>query len=144
MKRLIAVVAVMTGCTQMAEADENMLLGVWSGNDRASEATYGAIHIARKQISWGGHNPYNPYCGTTYTLDAKYSDTTYPGNTFPIVTGRTFTIYKLKLDPQPCTGRQGYFQFALTSDNNSYAEVVTYSTDDRQDGWHNFSKVSDQ
>lgn len=144
MKRLITVVAVMAAYAQLAVAEENMLLGVWSGNDRASEAIYGTMQISKKQITWGGSNPYNPDCKTTYTLMAKYSAMTYPNNTFPLIAGRTFIIYKLKLDPQACTGHEEYVQFALPSDRNEYAEVVTYGSDDRQTGWHNFSKVSDQ
>lgn len=144
MKRLIPVFSVMIGAAQVAVADDSVLLGVWSGNDRASEAIYGTMHIGKNEISWGGSNPYNPYCKTTYSLVAHYSDATYPGNTFRLVAGRTFNIYKLKLDPKPCTGHNGYFQFALPSDNESYAEVVTYDTNERQTGWHNFSKGSDQ
>jgi hypothetical protein len=125
-----------------AEAGEAALLGTWSGNDRASEAIYGKMQIGETSISWGGGNPYNPPCETTYVLVSSWSDTTYPDNTFSLQPGRTFRIFKLKLEPKPCTGLEGYFQFALPTDEPGYAEVVTYGTDDEQTGWHNFSKIA--
>lgn len=142
MKRLIPIAAYAAIYAQTASADQEMLLGTWNGNDRASEAIYGTMLISKRKISWGGSNPYNPYCQTTYTLVDQYSSETYPDNPFTLVAGRTFTIFKLKLDPQACIAQEGYIQFALPSDQDKYAEVVTYGTDDRQIGWHNFSKLS--
>ncbi len=132
--------------TQIAAADEGGLIGDWRGLDHASESIYSTIHIAEKQISWGGGNPYNPSCKTTYTLVGNYSSATYPGNTSQVTLGQQFNIYKLKLAPHNCSN-EGYFQFAILTDPGAgkkpkgiVAYVVTYGQDEHQDGWHIFSK----
>ncbi|WP_156427849.1 hypothetical protein [Thiohalocapsa sp. ML1] len=142
MNNAMVILALALAAAPAAEAGEAALLGTWSGNDRASEAIYGKLQIGETSISWRGGNPYNPPCETTYALVSTWSDTTYPDNTFGLQSGRTFRIFKLKLEPKPCTGLEGYFQFALPTDEPGYAEVVTYGTDDEQTGWHNFSKIA--
>ena len=142
--RPMPLLALCLGLAPLAVAAEPALQGVWSGNDRASEAIYGRMKIGKTSISWGGANPYNPPCETTYRVVEQYRDDTYPDNTFKLKPGRTFKVVKLKLAPPPCTGREAYFQFALPSDQPGYAEVVTYGADGAQTGWHNFSKVRAQ
>jgi hypothetical protein len=140
----IALITTLAVLASHAGAEENPLLGVWSGNDRASEAIYGRIEIGRKEIAWGGTNPYYPRCETTYTLVEHYRADAYPDDTFTLPSDRTFAVYKLELAPQPCTGSEGFFQFALPTDEADYAEVVTYRRDGSQTGWHNFSRVRGQ
>ncbi len=131
---------------QIAVADDGILIGDWRGLDHASESIHSIIHIGEKRISWGGGNPYNPSCNTTYTLVENYSSATYPGNTFQEIPGQRFDIYKLKLAPHGCSN-EGYFQFAVLTDPGAgkkpkgiVAYVVTYGKDEHQDGWHVFSK----
>jgi hypothetical protein len=144
MLRLITALIIAVYVQVALPQEDSQLLGAWSGNGRASDAIYGIMNIAKDQISWGGTNPYNPFCKTTYTLVTKYTAATYPDILFPPVAGRTFTIYKLKLVSQPCTGDERLIQFAIASDNNHFAEVVTYQTDDHPTGWHSFSKLGNQ
>ena len=141
MNKRIAIMTTLAALTSLAGADDNPLMGVWSGNDRASESIYGQIEIGPKEIAWGGANPYYPRCETTYTLVERYTADAYPDETFSLPSERTFAVYKLELAPQPCTGSEGFFQFALPTDQGDYAEVVTYRRDGSQSGWHNFSKV---
>lgn len=140
MKKIIGQILLVGIPFYMALADENALIGAWSGNDKASDAIYGTMKIGEKDISWGGTNPYNPYCKTTYSLVSSYSDKTYPGNELNTESPAGFVIYKIKIDPQKCTGRELYIQFAIPLDQKDYAEVVTYGADESQMGWHNFSK----
>jgi len=98
------------------------------------------MRITKDQISWGGGNPYNPPCKTTYSVISEETSDTYPGNSLPLRKGRTFTVLKLKLAPKDCAYKLGFFQFAIPSDAVGYADVITYSEDNRMNGSLSFSK----
>jgi len=144
MRKILIATYLFVVSVNTAHADESKLIGVWVGNDRASEAIYEKITITKEHISWGGdNNPNNAYCITTYNIVSRDTSETYPGNDSPPRKGVTFAVFKLKLAQKSCTKQHGYFQFALPSYGHppdGYAEVIPYTKDDRPMGWHNFSK----
>lgn len=143
MEILIVSVVIVLAMVQGVSAEENPLIGLWFGMGTASEAIYGEMRITAKEISWGGTNPYNPFCKTTYKLVRKYTADRDPDNMFPLEPGRTFTIYELRLGPERCAKRQRVVLFGLPSDKDGYAEMVSYGDDGQLSGWNGFSKAVD-
>lgn len=129
---LIAFIAV-----RGALAQENELLGVWVDN----KSQINTITLTKGKLSWDVNPKFYPPCNTTYTIVTESTGETYPDNTFPVIPGRTFKVYKIELAPQKCLGGARYLQFAIPADSNGgYADVLLYTEGGRYAAYYNYSK----
>jgi len=120
----------------------DVLSGIWIGNDRASSSIYYKMRIENEKVSWGGGNPYNPPCASQYEINETKEVSNYPNNVLSKVNPDGYKLVKIKVKSNDCTDNNVYFQFAIPLNTPNYAEVVVYDTDGKMIGWHNFTRES--
>ena len=114
------------------------LFGTWEGGDGASEAIYGKLTLTKNGVSWSG----GAACRGTYSIESKETSDRYPNMFGRPTQGRTFTLFKLRLDLRNCQENVGAFLFAFPSDDKgSYVEFVEFGKDGQVNGVMHFYKI---
>lgn len=110
---------------------DKLLLGTWTGADRASEAVYGRMVVSPAFVKWSGSRA-NPGCRVRYRLVASGEVETYPDAlpglaAFPPVeAGPRYRVFRLALQQRACTRGRSVLQFAIPAAMPERAELVTY------------------
>ena len=123
--------AIIDGHPNKSQSSENKdLKGLWNGGGGASLAIYGNVLITDHTIIWGGSESATKiYCKTTYTIEKEP-----PEASFEDIMGKVYTpnersqlkTYKLKLNPQKCTGNITHLRLTLHPNLPEYAEFLDY------------------
>ena len=129
--RMHELAAIIDGHPNKSQSSENKdLKGLWNGGGGASLAIYGNVLITDHTIIWGGSESATKiYCKTTYTIEKEP-----PEASFEDIMGKVYTpnersqlkTYKLKLNPQKCTGNITHLRLTLHPNLPEYAEFLDY------------------
>lgn len=133
--------------SNFALAGEENLIGSWEGGDTASMSIYGTMHISKENITWGGHNKYNPKCTVTYTIVPEEFGVTFKdqtGKVFVTSPDSKFSTYLLKISGGKCTLGISHFRLTFPFENEfNYLAMVEYHKSDTSDkpmGWVHFHR----
>jgi hypothetical protein len=124
-----------------AIADTNLLLGVWQGGDRWTEAAYPFTKISTSNIQFSVDGK-NWECPIPYTVIDSGNGDTYPGNVMNIRKERTYHFVKIKMARTKCTTVSKFLLFAIPSDIADYVDFVEFRGE-MPDGRGHFYKRND-
>jgi uncharacterized protein len=124
----------------IATAQEDYLIGRWSGAGRAAESIFGVIEITKNDISWGGCE--TQYSITQISVGENYPDDFLHNNRVP--NGRRYVTFILKLGPKGCqagNSKRVFLQFSISIDSPTFAVVFELNKDSKQRSHLSFTKV---